>query len=64
MAKTTRKRNKAVEKWLENVQKDQDFLPGLKSLAKLKVADVVSIARKLAGGDTLGKEERHFLCNT
>ena len=57
MAKTTRKRNKAVEKWLENIQKDQDFLPGLKSLAKLKVTDVVSIAKKLAGGATLDKGE-------
>ena len=57
MPKPTQEKNKAAEKWLENVQKDQDFLPGLKSLAKLKVADVVSIARKLAGGDTLGKEE-------
>lgn len=57
MARSKQSHDKDVEKWLENVQQDQDFLVGLKNLAKLKVNDVASMAKKLAKGDTLDKQE-------
>ena len=37
MPRPTKKQDKDVEEWLENVQKNQDFLVGLKSLAKLNI---------------------------